>query len=46
MLGRSIGAFTDRIETQETDAKSGLEILMERAKSEVGEVTVYEQEED
>lgn len=46
MLGRSIGAFTDRIETTETDAKSGLEILMEKAKAEAGEVTVYEQEEN
>ena len=42
MLGRSIGAFTDRIETEETNAKSGLQILMDRAKSEAGE-EVYEQ---
>jgi len=39
MLGRSIGAFTDRIETSETDSRSGLEILMAKAKGEV-----YEQE--
>ena len=41
MLGRSIGAFTDRVETIETDTRSGLEILMAKAKGEV-----YEQEKD
>lgn len=40
MLGRSIGAFTDRVEVEETDARSGLEILMQKAKDEV-----YEQKE-
>jgi len=34
MLGRTIGAFTDRVEVEETDAKSGLEIILERAKRE------------
>lgn len=37
LLGRSIGAFTDRVEVEETDAKSGLEILMEKVKGEVYE---------
>lgn len=41
MLGRSIGAFTDRVEVEETDARSGLEILMQKAKDEV-----YERKED
>lgn len=41
MLGRSIGAFTDRVETVETDARSGLEILMAKAKGEI-----YEQEKE
>jgi len=44
MLGRTIGAFTDRIETVETDARSGLEILMEKIKQEEG-VSAYEQKE-
>jgi hypothetical protein len=34
MLGRSIGAFTDRVEVEEVDAKSGLQLLMEKARSE------------
>ena len=42
LLGRSLGAFTDNIKYEETDAKTGLEILMERAKGEAKEVTVYE----
>ena len=47
MLGRTIGAFTDRVETVETDARSGLEILMERVKQEnSGDVPIYEQKED
>ena len=46
MLGRTIGAFTDRIETVETDARSGLEILMEKIKQEnSGDVPIYEQKE-
>jgi hypothetical protein len=44
MLGRTIGAFTDRVEVEETDAKSGLDILMTRIKSEVKETTVYAKE--
>lgn len=46
MLGRTIGAFTDRVEYEETDARSGLEILMKKAKKEVntGKLEVYEQE--
>ena len=46
MLGRTIGSFTDRVEVEETDAKSGLEILMAKAKGEVKGVTVYEQKEE
>ena len=52
MLGRSIGAFTDRVEVEETDAKSGLDILMKRAKGEIRDATddpkgiVYEQAKD
>ncbi len=43
MLGRSLGAFTDRVEYEESDAKTGLQILMERAKGEVTkEKIVYE----
>jgi predicted DNA-binding protein YlxM (UPF0122 family) len=34
LLGRTIGAFVDRLEVEEVDAKSGLQILMERAKRE------------
>jgi hypothetical protein len=34
LLGRTIGAFVDRLEVEEVDAKSGLQILMERAKKE------------
>lgn len=37
MLGRTIGAFTDRVEVEETDARSGLEILMAKAKGEIYE---------
>lgn len=37
MLGRTIGAFTDRVEVEETDAKSGLEILMAKVKGEIYE---------
>lgn len=44
MLGRTIGAFTDRVEVEEVDAKSGLEILMSRAKAEVIEAGTYEVE--
>jgi len=40
MLGRTIGSFTDRVEVEETDAKSGLDILMDKIKEEEG-VTVY-----
>lgn len=35
MLGRTIGAFTDRMEVEETDAKSGLSIILAKAKKEV-----------
>lgn len=34
MLGRTIGAFTDRMEVEETDAKSGLSIILAKAKKE------------
>ena len=37
MLGRTIGSFTDRVEVEETDAKSGLEILMAKVKGEIYE---------
>lgn len=37
MLGRTIGAFTDRVEVEETDAKTGLDILMQRVKGEIYE---------
>jgi len=37
LLGRTIGSFTDRIEEVQTNAKSGLEILMEKARGEVYE---------
>jgi len=37
LLGRTIAAFTDRVEVDETDARSGLEILMEKAKGEIYE---------
>lgn len=49
MLGKTIGAFIDRVETTETDARSGLEILMEKAKKEATgtyEVTDVTQEEE
>lgn len=36
MLGRTIGAFTDRVEVEEADAKSGLQIILEKAKKEAG----------
>ncbi len=42
LLGRSLGAFTDNIKYEETDATTGLEILMEKAKKEAKGVTVYE----
>lgn len=35
MLGRTIGCFTDRVEVEETDAKSGLSIILEKARKEV-----------
>lgn len=35
LLGKTIGAFTDRVEVEETDAKSGLTMLMERAQKEI-----------
>jgi len=41
MLGKTIGAFTERVEIEETDAKKGLDILMERIKQEEG-VSHYE----
>ena len=42
MLGRTIGAFTDRLETEDVTAKSGLQILMERAKEEISGSPIYE----
>jgi len=44
MLGRTIGSFTDRVQVEEVDAKSGLEILMERAKGEAKLTYVPEEE--
>jgi hypothetical protein len=38
MLGRTIGAFTDRVEVEEVDAKSGLQLLMEKARSETKQI--------
>ena len=45
MLGRTIGSFTDRVEVEETDAKSGLDILMEKIKDEEG-VATYESKQE
>lgn len=42
LLGRSLGAFTDNIKYEETDATKGLEILMQRATKEAKDVTIYE----
>jgi hypothetical protein len=39
MLGRTIGAFTDRVEVEETDARSGLSIILEKAKREAKGIT-------
>ncbi len=39
MLGKTIGAFTERIEVEEVDAKSGLQLILEKAKREVLEGT-------
>lgn len=47
MLGKTVSAFTERIELGDADAKTGLDILMERIqKEESGEDTIetYEQE--
>jgi hypothetical protein len=38
LLGRTIGAFTDRVEVEEVDAKSGLQLLMERARAETKQI--------
>ena len=35
LLGRTIGAFTDRVEVEEADTKSGLDILLKKARSEI-----------
>ena len=45
LLGRTMEAFSDKITIEEADPRSGLEILMARAKEEVNGVTVYEPEE-
>lgn len=34
LLGRTIGAFTDRLEVEEADAKSGLQLILEKARKE------------
>ncbi len=39
MLGQTIGAFTENIKVEEVSAKSGLELLMEKAKQEAEEST-------
>ena len=38
LLGKTIGAFTDRVEVEEVDAKSGLQLLMERARAETKQI--------
>lgn len=35
LLGKTIGAFTDKLEVEETNAKSGLQLILEKAKREV-----------
>lgn len=45
LLGRTMEAFSDKITIEEADPRSGLEILMAKAKSEINGVTVYEPEE-
>jgi hypothetical protein len=42
LLGRTIGAFTDRVEVEEADAKSGLQIILERARKEAMGPGTYE----
>lgn len=45
LLGRTMEAFSDTIKIEEADPRTGLEILMARAKAEVGGVETYEPEE-
>lgn len=42
LLGRTIGAFTDRVEVEEADARSGLQIILERARKEAMGSGTYE----
>lgn len=42
LLGRTIGAFTDRVEVEEADAKSGLQIILEKARKEAMGSGTYE----
>ena len=39
LLGRTIGAFTDRVEVEEVNAKSGLQMILEKARKEVLDAT-------
>jgi hypothetical protein len=46
LLGRTIDAFTDTLRIEEADPKSGLEILMKKAKEEIAGVTTYEADDE
>lgn len=42
LLGRTMAAFSDTLVVQDANPKTGLEMLMKRAREEVGPVTTYE----
>lgn len=46
LLGKTIGAFEDRVKVEEASTKSGLELLMAKAKGEVEEVYELDEQQE